>query len=88
VAHPGGDPFKLLHTEGAKTAAKRLGTIVRRGSLQAFLEPGDASTVAEDGDFTFRGSVGGLRVSSGGTITPMGGSMRWRRKRFSPSRKL
>lgn len=27
-----------------------------------------ASTVAEDSDFTFRGSVGGLRVSSGGTI--------------------
>ena len=27
-----------------------------------------ASTVAEDGDFTFRGSVGGLRVSSGATI--------------------
>ncbi|GAC1418219.1 MAG: hypothetical protein NVS9B15_12130 [Acidobacteriaceae bacterium] len=27
-----------------------------------------ASTVAEDDEFTFRGSVGGLRVSSGGTI--------------------
>jgi len=27
-----------------------------------------ASTVAEDSDFTFRGSVGGLRASSGATI--------------------